>query len=88
MVLIIFCVLLSIPSMLVEALACIPAVANWDPTISGRCVEYRDFWISSMALELALDVVILGFPVREVFKLQMSLKKKLGVSLIFLLGGL
>ncbi|MCJ1250351.1 hypothetical protein MMC30_007577 [Trapelia coarctata] len=36
--------------------------------------------------ELALDIVIMVLPIREILKLQMSIRRKISVSLVFLMG--
>jgi hypothetical protein len=64
-----------------------PANSNWDPSVTGgKCIDFRNFFIAACSLELGLDAVILVMPLREVYKLRMSKKKKLLVSFIFFVG--
>ncbi|KAL9009145.1 MAG: hypothetical protein Q9173_005801 [Seirophora scorigena] len=50
-------------------------------------VNYLDFWLAMGILEVFLQVTILILPIREVYRLQLSLKKQILCSLIFALGG-
>ncbi|KAI4141525.1 MAG: hypothetical protein LQ341_003504 [Variospora aurantia] len=49
-------------------------------------VNYLDFWLAMGILEVFLQVTILILPIREVYRLQLSLKKQMLCSLIFALG--
>jgi len=87
MILIICCVIWFIPAFLVEIFTCYPLATDWDPNVHGKCLHYTLFWIIIMPFEVALDTAILALPVREVINLQMPIRRKILVSLIFLLGG-
>ncbi|KAI1419417.1 hypothetical protein F5Y12DRAFT_778033 [Xylaria sp. FL1777] len=65
---------------------CIPYQKIWDFTIPGKCIKKSEVEITSAAIHFASDVVILILPQKVIWSLQMSLKKKLGVSFIFSLG--
>ncbi|KAI0967186.1 hypothetical protein F4678DRAFT_254884 [Xylaria arbuscula] len=65
---------------------CIPYQKIWDFTIPGRCIKKSDLEITSAAIHFGSDIVILTLPQKVIWSLQMSLKKKLGVSFIFSLG--
>ncbi|KAI0547160.1 hypothetical protein F4679DRAFT_555047 [Xylaria curta] len=67
-------------------LACIPREKIWNPTVNGRCLNQRNVIVSTPALNLISDVMILIVPVVEVFKLQMPLRRKLSVAAIFGVG--
>ena len=43
--------------------------------------------VVSSVMEVVVDTIILVLPIREINKLQLSLRKKILLSLIFLLGG-
>ncbi|KAI4282503.1 MAG: hypothetical protein L6R35_005397 [Caloplaca aegaea] len=49
-------------------------------------VNYLEFWLAMGILEVFLQVTILILPIREVYRLQLSLKKQMLCSLIFALG--
>ncbi|KAI4196369.1 MAG: hypothetical protein LQ346_003228 [Caloplaca aetnensis] len=50
-------------------------------------VDYLKFWLAMAIVEIFLEITILVLPVREVYQLQLSRKKKLLCSLVFALGG-
>ena len=52
------------------------------------CINYNIFWMVTGATEIVIDTIILALPVRMVLSLQLSLKRKVSVVLVFLLGGL
>ncbi|MCJ1315866.1 hypothetical protein MMC15_001186, partial [Xylographa vitiligo] len=76
-----------IPSTIVEIFICIPVRSFWDFSVQGSCIFFSTFWIVVCTFELVLDVAILILPVGEISHLQLSFKKKILLSLIFLLGG-
>ncbi|MCJ1245437.1 hypothetical protein MMC30_002641 [Trapelia coarctata] len=80
-------VLWLIPGTIVEAYPCAPVSSFWTGE-PGTCVWYSTFWFVMMLVELLLDIVILILPVREIINLQLSMKNKLLLSVIFMLGGL
>lgn len=49
--------------------------------------DYLKFWLAMAIVEIFLEFAILVLPIRELYKLQLSLKKKLLCSCIFALGG-
>ncbi|MCJ1292806.1 hypothetical protein MMC34_004359 [Xylographa carneopallida] len=76
-----------VPATLVEIFICTPVRSFWDFTVQGSCIFFSTFWIVICTVELVLDVAILVLPVGEISHLQLSLKKKILLSFIFLLGG-
>ncbi|KAL8895946.1 MAG: hypothetical protein Q9207_007940 [Kuettlingeria erythrocarpa] len=50
-------------------------------------VDYLKFWLAMAIVEIFLEIIIMVLPVREVYQLQLSRKKKLLCSLVFALGG-
>ncbi|MCJ1312094.1 hypothetical protein MMC25_005768 [Agyrium rufum] len=67
---------------------CSPIRKAWDVTVPGHCIDPLHYIIGVHVWNLVLDIIILGLPVSEVWKLQMSLSKKISVASIFLLGAL
>ncbi|KAI0816494.1 hypothetical protein GGR55DRAFT_686048 [Xylaria sp. FL0064] len=51
------------------------------------CFNYNIFWMASGACEIFLDVLILTLPISVLARLQLSRKRKLAISGVFLLGG-
>lgn len=52
------------------------------------CFDFNVFWLASGIAEILLDVLILTLPVAVVVRMRYSLRRKLMVSGIFLLGAL
>jgi hypothetical protein len=69
---------------------CIPLEWSWINSLADPryCFNYNIFWMASGVCEIFLDVLILTLPISVVVRLQFSMKQKLTVSGIFLLGGL
>lgn len=67
-------------------LECIPYQSIWDITITGKCLDQKALDISSAVMNLLSDITVIAVAQKVIWRLQMSLKKKLGVSLIFAAG--
>ncbi|MCJ1261267.1 hypothetical protein MMC22_001131 [Lobaria immixta] len=73
--------------LLVSIFSCRPVNGFWDITIPSVCINTRSFFIGNSVPNICADVFILVLPVRKVWHLKMSLKSKIMVSGLFLLGG-
>lgn len=70
-------------------LNCRPLKYSWiGMSWEEYCFKYNIFWMVTGAVEVTIDTAILALPVRMVFGLQLSRKRKFSIMLIFLLGGL
>ena len=67
-------------------LACIPTKKKWEPWLEGTCIDAHQIETASAAFQLASDTFVLLIPQKIIWDLQMSWKKRLGVSVIFSLG--
>ncbi|MCJ1400657.1 hypothetical protein MMC11_003865 [Xylographa trunciseda] len=84
----IWSVLWWVSGTLVEIFFPSPIPTYWDPNVSGKwLINYDGFWFAAMVLELVTELTILSLPIRQISKLQLSRKKKILLSFIFLLGG-
>jgi hypothetical protein len=85
------CVLYIIAFVTATALQCLPihmAWDRWDGTQEAKCINLNlDAWMSA-GINIVLDLVIICMPLRELSKLAMSKRRKFGVMLMFLGGGL
>lgn len=62
---------------------------SWDGVdTGGMCININGLAWANAAISIAVDVWMLGIPLFQVAKLQMALKKKLAVSLMFVVGTL
>ncbi|KAI0476827.1 hypothetical protein F4859DRAFT_480379 [Xylaria cf. heliscus] len=79
-------ILLYIGSILTDSVSCVPREYWWDRTIQGHCADTRNLPIVTGTLNAVIDLFILLLPQTIIWKLQMSSRKRLGVSLVFLAG--
>ncbi|KAI0896796.1 hypothetical protein F4806DRAFT_465892 [Annulohypoxylon nitens] len=74
-------------TILIDLLYCQPIQYHWDPTIpGGHCGNDDLLSPLSAAINVLLDLIILILPQRVIWRLNMSFRKKIGVSLVFLTG--
>jgi hypothetical protein len=73
------------------ALQCIPiriAWEHWDGEHHGKCINLNlEGWISA-ASNIIFDIIIICLPLHELSKLALNRRKKAGIMLMFLGGGL
>lgn len=74
--------------LLASIFSCRPVSGFWDITIPSVCINTGSFYIGNSVPNICADVFILALPVNKIWHLQMSLKSKIFVSGLFLLGGL
>jgi hypothetical protein len=66
--------------------ACRPHAKLWDLTLKGSCIDTTTLQLLTAVLNLTLDFVILLLPQKAIWELNMSSRKRLGVSVIFAVG--
>ncbi|KAK2736393.1 hypothetical protein FQN57_000770 [Myotisia sp. PD_48] len=66
---------------------CSPIAAFWDRSIPHKCLTPLPIWLSYAIINIVADIVVLALPIHQVLKLQLSLRDKVGVILVFALGG-
>jgi hypothetical protein len=67
-------------------LTCIPHNKIWNPTVSGHCIDSKPLDITSATINFVIDVIILALPQKVIWNLQMTFRKRLGVSTVFMFG--
>ncbi|KAL8791061.1 MAG: hypothetical protein Q9213_000268 [Squamulea squamosa] len=77
----------TIASTFVLIFQCVPIQADWDIKVKRRCVNLEAAVISTGVLNALTDFVILGLPVRYIWRLHSSFAHKLQLMGMFLLGG-
>jgi large subunit ribosomal protein L36e len=70
----------------IEIWPCIPRQKLWKPSIPGRCLNNERVFVAGGAINVVSDFAIMLLPVLLISRLQMPLKKKIGVSAIFATG--
>ncbi|KAK4541844.1 hypothetical protein LTR36_007376 [Oleoguttula mirabilis] len=79
----------TIASIAATIFQCTPVEAAWNKTIPGAtCINTTSFWMAYAITNILSDVLVLAMPIPEIFRLQLNLKQKIGLSGLFLLGGL
>ena len=79
---------LFITVLLVDIFQCHPVAYVYDTTIpGGRCINQGAFYVSTAALNLFTDIMVLSIPVIITARLQMPLRRKIAVCIILCLGG-
>lgn len=67
---------------------CIPIEASWNKNIDGNCIDSNKFWIAYAVMNILTDVMVLVLPIPSIMRLQMSMRDRLLLCCVFLLGGL
>ncbi|KAI2636173.1 hypothetical protein GGS21DRAFT_489887 [Xylaria nigripes] len=65
---------------------CRPFQKTWDKTVEGTCDDVTQFYLSTVIINLVLDLAILVLPQPVIWGLQMTSSRKLGVSAVFTCG--
>jgi hypothetical protein len=61
---------------------------QWDGEHIGHCVNNNSLAYSHAAFNVLIDFVALSLPIPQIWNLQLSMRKKLGVLLMFGVGTL
>jgi hypothetical protein len=61
---------------------------NWSEETKGRCVDINALVWANAGISVVLDVWMLVIPLYEVFRLQMTWRKRISVALMFFVGTL
>lgn len=71
------------------ATQCVPVQSIWDRTITDRrCLHLQAVGYSSGGLAMAEDIAILLLPIPYVWRLKISLRRRLAVIALFSIGSL
>ncbi|KAK1975685.1 CFEM domain-containing protein [Colletotrichum cereale] len=62
------------------------AWVGWTKEVPGKCFNRNEFIISHGAINVALDLWMLGLPLTQLYGLRMQRRKKLGVMVMLSLG--
>jgi hypothetical protein len=88
---IVLCILYIIGFVIATALQCLPvhlAWDHWDGEHHGHCINLNALAWASAGVNIILDIIVIIIPMRELKNLAMSRRRKFGVMLMFLGGGL
>jgi hypothetical protein len=65
---------------------CSPIRKFWNPTLPGHCVNSFAIIVVSAVFNVVSNIATVFLPVRAIWQLQMPMKRKLGVSSVFMAG--
>ena len=70
--------------------SCVPVQGSWDLGTRGhsKCINSTQFFIGNAIPNMITDAAILILPMRMIWRLQLSTKRKIIVFGMFLMGGL
>lgn len=68
------------------ALGCRPVQYNWNRKIPGSCGDIRKIQLGSAGFNMVMDLLVVLLPLPVIWRLQMSSRKKIGVSVSFAIG--
>ncbi|KAL4770047.1 hypothetical protein BDW60DRAFT_218378 [Aspergillus nidulans var. acristatus] len=80
---------IAITWMLLDSFHCIPvhlAWTQWEGLEQGRCINFIAATYANGIVNIIVDVVMVGVPIYEVSKLNLSPRKKIGVAVMFASG--
>ncbi|CAI6336782.1 unnamed protein product [Periconia digitata] len=84
----VFILCYSITSSFVNLLQCVPIAANWDPVLAAtaKCVDFGAELIALSTINAVTDFALLVLPMPILWRLHLSLKKRLSVMAMLALG--
>ena len=77
-----------IATIFITTFQCTPRAKIWNPTLPGTCLNYQAYLLVTGIFNIITDALLLVFPIISIWHLQMSPKRKLGVSAVFFVGSL
>ena len=83
---ILFNFLFYLANLPVEIWPCVPRSKLWTPTEPGHCINNEEVFVAGGTINVVSDFTILLLPIVEVWRLQMSTRRKIGVSAVFATG--
>ena len=75
-------------AVLVSSLQCIPVAKLWNPDLQGSCSNYPIYMIVMGIFNSVVDITMLTIPIVWIWQLNMSSRRKVGVSAVFMIGAL
>ena len=71
----------------IQIFECTPREFIWNPFVKGgHCLSTNPNGLTSCAINIVSDFSILLLPLGIIWKLQMPIKRKIGISAVFALG--
>ena len=68
------------------SLQCVPIKCIWNTDTKCHCLDGSALVLAATTINIALDLMVFFLPIPKVIKLNMSLRNKLGITLVMLVG--
>lgn len=78
----------SVAIFLCFMLQCNPIPRFWADTEDGYCINQVVFYIAGDSLNIASDILVLSLPIRQVWKLNAPVGRRIALLFLFCLGAL
>lgn len=75
-----------VASWLTTIFECQPVKKYWQPWLPGKCLNQEAIWEGIAVPNLVIDLIILLLPIPKLWKLRMNIKKKILITVVFVLG--
>ena len=72
----------------VQIFTCTPIEGAWNHAVAERCIHQKKFYYGNAIANVITDMIMLLMPVPTVWRLNLSTRKKINVTAVFMLGGL
>lgn len=69
-----------------QLFGCTPRVKYWKPDTPGHCINYTKAGLAYGSMNVVSDLLIFVLPLPIVWRLKLSRKEKVGVTLILMSG--
>jgi hypothetical protein len=76
----------AITQVFLNALICMPVASFWDSNIPGKCIPFLPVWNSYAIVNIITDFSIFLLPLPVLRSLQLPMKQKILLIVIFSLG--
>ncbi|KAI0383179.1 hypothetical protein F5Y04DRAFT_30437 [Hypomontagnella monticulosa] len=80
------CTAFHVACLIVHMSMCQPVASQWDPSIIGKCVNIRAYYMASAALTVVFDFAVMFLPFPVLIKTKIPTKKKVVLLGLFALG--
>lgn len=81
----VFVTIVFVAQLLILALQCIPLAALWGE-VEGKCLGSKAVFISTAAMTIVCDSIILFLPIGIIIKLQATLTRKISLGIVLCFG--
>lgn len=83
-----YVIMYAFASIIATIVQCTPLERIWDHAVPGNCINLTAFWYANASANIIGDFLILALPMPVVKSLQLPQRQRLGLIMVFALGGL